>query len=189
MLNRDFDLTATIRSTSAALQDAIARTEAAAVDAVSRTASALPNIQGSLDKTRRVGGVLVSGLDEAGRATVSGVTEIAGKLAEHGRLAIADTVELLRATASPANLSELVAAHAGYAGRRGLAMFQIVDELNAVSRTHTLAALRPVTEAIEGLARPVAGVAAAQPRTKAETRDAGSVTTVRSKKTAGRKTL
>jgi hypothetical protein len=153
MLNRDFDITATIHSTATALRDAVTRTEALAVDAVARTAGVLPNVQEGLNKTRALGGAIVGGLDESGRAVASGVTEIAGKLAEHGRLAVADTVELVRATARPDCLGSLVAAHAGYAGRRGLAVFQIVDDLNASGRTHTLAAWSPVAEAIDGLSR------------------------------------
>src|SRR2546423_1595206 len=144
----DTGLRAAIRNASTFVRDTATKSEVVAIDAVERAEGALATAQASWNSTKNFGGEVAQSLGHAGRTTYNGIVEYNGALGRYGKDALNDTIEVGRKTLQVKCLEELVNLHADFVSRRSQAMFDTVNELNAIGQAKTVTAWSSMGETL-----------------------------------------
>lgn len=150
-------LTSSIHALASGTRRAVTQAETIGTRAASRLERPMDALQHNLEATRER-------FEEARRTALENAQKIAGTVAEHGRTAFGDTVDLVQRTTGVRTLPELLALHSDYASRRGIAAMKVIEDLNAIGRSQAMALWSPMTKAVEQIASPAAPAKAAIPK-------------------------
>jgi hypothetical protein len=148
MQTEDTGLRAAIRNASSIVQETASKSEAAAIDAVGRVEAALASAQATWNGAREFAGEVAQSLGHAGRTTYDGIMEYNGALGRYGKDALGDTIDVGRKTLQVKSLKEFLDLHADFVSRRSQAMFDTVNQLNAIAQLKTVTAWSPMGETL-----------------------------------------
>ena len=132
-----------IHTASGHVQSTIAKTEQSALAAVDRVEDTVASVKSSLDNVKALGSQLTDVVDNAGRATVSGVVALNGSIMNYGKDLIADSIDVGRKTIETRSLKDAVELQTAFAERRIQALFQTAAQINSLAQDNVMAMWKP----------------------------------------------
>ena len=132
-----------IHTASGHVQSTIAKTEQSALAAVDRVEDTVASVKSSLDNVKAIGSQLTDVVDNAGRATVSGVVALNGSIMNYGKELIADSIDVGRKTIETRSIKDAVELHTAFAERRIQALFHTAAQINTLAQDNVMAMWKP----------------------------------------------
>ena len=144
MQMHDNSLRAAIKDVGTMVRETASRSEDGALQAVDRAEAALARGRATWERTQDIGDQVGQCIEHLGRTTLNGITEFSGALGRYSKDALKDTLELGRRSIASRGAKELVDLSIEFVSRRSHALFDSIDELNAIAKAKTLAAWSPI---------------------------------------------